>query len=185
MRSLLLGFVSLLVFFNSSWRVSAQQPQMLQYAVVFSDSSGLTHFRDEKLPWQTQQSKDPRYPVMVTPFLDAQKIGFLRLPVGSSSDWHPAPGKRFVMVLTGVAEIEVEGGQRRKFEAGSVAPQKSFLGWPACGSVVDIMTKTGPSMSPPQVLHLVRFSYAFDSIDVLEFLLSGLLPQTGESTSGL
>jgi hypothetical protein len=39
---------------------------------------------------------------------------------GFRSDWHPAPSKRFVMVLSGVMEVEVSDGQRRKFAPGSV-----------------------------------------------------------------
>ena len=78
-------------------------------------------FRDEELAWQvSEQSSDPRHPSLVTPFLDAEKIGFLRMSVGLSADWHPAPGKRFVMVLSGVSEIEVGDGERRQFGPGSV-----------------------------------------------------------------
>ena len=105
----------------SSPVASARQSQPLRYAVVFSDSNDVTHFRDEELPWQVQQSSDPRHPGLVTPFLDAEKIGFLRIAVGYSADWHPAPGKRFVMVLSGVMEVEAGDGERRKFTAGSVA----------------------------------------------------------------
>jgi hypothetical protein len=112
--------VTLWVSVISCGVVSAQQPQRLRYSVVFSDSGDVTHFRDEELPWQVHQSSDPRHPILVTPFLDAERIGFLRLPVGYSSDWHPAPGKRFVMGLTGVVEVEVGDGQRRRFGPGSV-----------------------------------------------------------------
>jgi hypothetical protein len=114
-------FVCLLVSIVSS-TVSAQQRQMLRYAVVFSDSHDMTHFRDEELPWQVSQaSADPLHPYLLTPYLDAKQIGFLRLPVGSSADWHPAPGKRFVMVLRGLMEVEVGDGERRRFGSGSVA----------------------------------------------------------------
>ena len=129
MRYSLLVLLSLMASFDSSGRVSAQQPETLRYSVVFSDSNGVTHFRDEELPWQApQRSSDTRYPPLATPFLDAEKIGFLRLPVGYSEDWHPAPGKRFVMVLGGVAEIEVGNGQRRKFGPRSVVLMTDVTG---------------------------------------------------------
>jgi hypothetical protein len=107
--------LSLLVTWNL---VAAQNGQTLRYSVVFSDSQDVTHFRDEQLPWQVP----PNYygGASATPFLDAQKIGFLHLPRGFRSDWHPAPSKRFVMVLSGVVEVEVSDGQRRKFSPGSV-----------------------------------------------------------------
>lgn len=121
MRCLLWAFVSLLLTVMTSVDVSGQQPKSLTYSVIYSDSDDLTHFRDEELHWQVLQlPADPWHPGLETPFLDAEKLGFLRLSIGTSSDQHPAPGKRFVMVLSGVAEIEVGDGQRRKFGAGSV-----------------------------------------------------------------
>jgi len=94
-----------------SWHVaSAEERQVLRYSVVFSDSRDITHFRDEEIFWQAQQGSDSRHAALVTPFLDAEKIGFLRLQRGYNSDWHPAAGKRFVMVLSGVGEIEVGDG---------------------------------------------------------------------------
>jgi hypothetical protein len=127
-RSILLAVVLLPVI--SAAMPRAQQPQTLRYAVVFSDSGDVTHFRDEELPWQVSQSTDPRHSNLVTPFLDAEKIGFLRMPVGLSTDWHPAPGKRFVMVLSGVSEIEVGDGERRKFGPGSVLLVTDvFIAW--------------------------------------------------------
>jgi len=98
---------------------AAQNQQRLRYSVVYADSDGITHFRDEYLPWQKTQGRG-NFPASVTPLLDAQKIGFLILPKGYRQDWHPAPSKRFTMVLSGVADIEVGDGQRRKFGAGSV-----------------------------------------------------------------
>jgi hypothetical protein len=97
----------------------AQGQQQLRYSVVYMDSQGITHFRDEYLPWQKNE-KTGNPPVLVTPLLDSQKIGFLRVPKAYSQDWHPAPSKRFVMVLSGVAEIEVGDGERRKFGTGDV-----------------------------------------------------------------
>ncbi len=93
----------------------AQDQKQLKYAVLSSDSHDLTHFGDEDLLWQSDGKQK-----LATPFLDAEKIGFMRLPQGYRTDWHPAPRKQFVMVLNGVMEVEAGDGQRRKFVAGSV-----------------------------------------------------------------
>src|SRR5262249_33894332 len=112
-----------------SWRAaSAQRRQVMKYSVVFSDSSGITRFRDEEIPWETRQGSDSRHPYWVTPFLDAEKIGFLHLPRGFNTAWHPAPGKRFVMVLSGVGEIEVGDGEQRKIAPGSVVLRTDISG---------------------------------------------------------
>lgn len=94
MRCVIL-LVCLVVPVISSAVVSAQQPEKLRYTVIYSDSNDVTHFREEELRWEVQNSSDPRTRVLVTPFLDVQQVGFLRIPIGYSADWHPAPGKRF------------------------------------------------------------------------------------------
>ena len=103
----------------SSLMIAEEQPR-LRYAVVYSDSERKTHFRDEYFPWQKYQGSNPKVTAMQTPFVDAQKLGFVTIPHGSSSDWHPAPGKRFVVVLSGLAELEVGSGEKRKVGPGDV-----------------------------------------------------------------
>jgi hypothetical protein len=113
---LILG--TLLPLVSSSNLVVAQNQEQLEYSVVFSDSKDVTHFRYEHLAWQPTDGTAG--PLLATSFLDAEKIGFLRIPRGYRADWHPAPSKRFVMVLSGMAEIEVGDGDRRTFGPGSV-----------------------------------------------------------------
>ena len=110
---LILALVLVPVFCASS---EAQDQKQLQYSVLSPDSHDLTHFGDEYLLWQS--GGNPQ--TLVTPFLDAEKIGFLRMPQGYRSDWHPAPRKQFVMVLKGVMEVEAGDGNRREFVAGAV-----------------------------------------------------------------
>jgi hypothetical protein len=98
----------------------AQDQERLRYSVVYSDSAGISHFRDEYLPWQKLQGSDPNTLLSVTPFLDAQKIGYVRIPKAYNADWHRAPSKRFVMNLSGVAEIEAGDGTRRKLGPGDI-----------------------------------------------------------------
>ncbi len=87
----------------------------LLYSVLYSDTEDVTHFRDEYMPWNKRSSGNA-----VTPFRDAQQIGFLRLHENLKADWHPAPRKQFVMVLKGVMEVEAGDGERRTFTPGSV-----------------------------------------------------------------
>jgi len=64
----------------------AQSSQSLQYTVVFSDAQGVTHFRDDLLPWQVQTASYSSSSALMTPYHDAEKIGFLSLPRGFRSD---------------------------------------------------------------------------------------------------
>ena len=79
---------------------TAQDQQKMPYSVVYSDTNGVTHFRNEYLAWRAGQIAGAQF--FVTAYLDAEKIGFLRIAQGRRFDWHPAPSKRFVMVLSGL-----------------------------------------------------------------------------------
>jgi len=39
---------------------------------------------------------------------------------GFAPDWHPAPRRQFVVLLTGAAQITVSDGETRSFRRGSV-----------------------------------------------------------------
>ena len=85
--------------------------EQLTYATLYTGSDAKTHFKDDAMPWHPVASSAPA-PPHVTPLQDATKIGFLRSPVGRKADWHPAPSKQFVMVLTGVMEVEAGDGRK-------------------------------------------------------------------------
>ena len=103
----------------------AQDQQAMPYSIVYSDANGVTHFRTERLAWEAvaveQKDGAPQsLQNFVTPYVNAEKMGFVRVARGLRTDWHPAPSKRFVMVLSGLLEIEVGDGERRNFGPGNV-----------------------------------------------------------------
>src|SRR5262245_43595155 len=83
--------------------------EQLKYVTLYTGADAETHFKEESMPWQPVSSAVTGSP-HVTPFQRATHIGFLRLPVGLRSQRHPAPRKQFVMVLTGVMEVEAGDG---------------------------------------------------------------------------
>jgi hypothetical protein len=66
----------------------------LRYARLSADGGGVTHCADEALPWGTALP-------------DARAISLRRLAAGYDRDWYSAPQRQFVVVLSGVLEIEV------------------------------------------------------------------------------
>ena len=101
----------------------AQDQQAMPYSIVYSDANGVTHFRTERLAWRSvaveQWDGAPQsLQNFVTPYVNAEKIGFVRVARGLRTDWHPAPSKRFVMVLSGLLEVEVGDGEHRTFGHG-------------------------------------------------------------------
>lgn len=91
----------------------------LKYITLYTGSDDKTHFKDNYIPWHPISSS-AKESVYVTPFKKATDIGFLHLPIGQKSGWHPAPKKQFVMVLTGIMEVETGDGEKLTFAPGSV-----------------------------------------------------------------
>lgn len=50
----------------------------------------------------------------------ATALRFSRVSGGYDSDWHPAPRRQFVLILSGVLEVTVGDGETRRFGPGSV-----------------------------------------------------------------
>jgi len=92
----------------------------LTYARVFVGSDGVTHFEDSPIR-MTPGVYVPGIPLVdsASP-LPATTLTFSRLEAGYTSDWHPAPRRQFVVLLTGAAELTVSDGETRSFCPGSV-----------------------------------------------------------------
>jgi hypothetical protein len=50
--------------------------------------------------------------------MDATKIRFASREPGVLQDWHPAPQRQFVIILSGALEIGFEDGSKKVFGAG-------------------------------------------------------------------
>jgi hypothetical protein len=92
----------------------------MNYTIVYGDSSGESHFRDDELDFQQVNFAPPAPPVDLTEFIPASKLVFFRIPVGWFGDWHPAPKRQFFCCLTGQIEITTTDGEKRGFKAGDV-----------------------------------------------------------------
>lgn len=45
-------------------------------------------------------------------------VRFVELPAGMAQDWHHAPARQIVVVLSGTIEVETSDGQMRRWRAG-------------------------------------------------------------------
>ena len=50
--------------------------------------------------------------------LDTTRISFRRDPAGKFQDWHPAPRRQFVIILSGQLEIGLGDGSKHRFGPG-------------------------------------------------------------------
>ncbi len=101
------------------WRRSASRFDTLRYAVLYADAFGVTHFRDEVLPWYSSSTTDPTV-VWRTDYQDATDVGFLRLLPEYDNTWHSAPRKQFLVIMQGIVEVQAGDGHKRRFEVGEV-----------------------------------------------------------------
>jgi quercetin dioxygenase-like cupin family protein len=92
----------------------------LPYGSLSVSPGGETHFLEATVPMTPALYAPGIPPVDVAAPRPVTALTFSRLEAGYTSDWHPAPRRQFVLVLSGAAEVTVTGGETRTFGPGSV-----------------------------------------------------------------
>lgn len=90
----------------------------LPVAKIIAGDDGVTRYADVSFKWSPFAS-DGRA-AFVTPLMEAEQVGYLRLEKGFDAGFHPAPKKQYVMVMQGVMEVETGDGEKRQFTPGTV-----------------------------------------------------------------
>lgn len=92
----------------------------LTYPRVHAASDGSSHFEDIAVP-MTPVVFVPGIPLVdVATRQPVTELQFARVEAGYTSDWHPAPRRQYVLVLSGAMELTVGDGEVRRFVSGSV-----------------------------------------------------------------
>jgi hypothetical protein len=90
------------------------------YVRIFVDALGDSHFEDIAVPLESP-SAGGAGPVQRLSPLPASSIVLQRVSAAEyQPNWHPAPDRQFVVVMSGRMEIEVSDGQVRQFGPGRV-----------------------------------------------------------------
>jgi len=92
----------------------------LTYAVVYSDSAGLSHFADREIDFELIDYAPPAPPISVSQATPAENVVYLSSPAGWTGDWHPAPHRQMIFCLSGQIEVEVSDGEIRTFGPGDL-----------------------------------------------------------------
>jgi len=92
----------------------------LTYARVHAGADGATHFENVAVGMASREFV-PGIPLvdLASP-QSVTTLTFARLAAGYTSDWHPAPRRQFVLLLTGAMEVTVSDGETRTFGPGQV-----------------------------------------------------------------
>ncbi len=75
---------------------------------LYTSADGKSRIEDQSLT---------SHPTLTTP-QTAAHIVFNQLPVGTFIDWHPAPRRQYVIILSGQLEIGLGDGTVRRFGPG-------------------------------------------------------------------
>ncbi len=92
----------------------------LQYVRIYSDSNAQSHFGEVEATFQLMDYAPPAPPISVSEVFAAEGVSFISSPSGWFGDWHPAPRRQFIFMLSGELEVEVSDGEVRKFVLGAV-----------------------------------------------------------------
>jgi quercetin dioxygenase-like cupin family protein len=92
----------------------------VQYARLYADADGESHFEDVEVPLTPVNFAPPAAPLNLAPFIPAAQFSFLGAPAGWYGDWHPAPRRQFFCILAGECEFAASDGTARRFPSGSV-----------------------------------------------------------------
>ena len=75
---------------------------------MYTGDDGETHWEEISLPSTPEWTSN----------MAASHIVFREDPVGKFQDWHPAPRRQFVVILSGALEIGFSDGTKKVFGAG-------------------------------------------------------------------
>ena len=111
---------------NGGFVAAAQQHTPATVTRIYTGSDGLAHAEqiDVKLtPLVVHEQTE-----MVSEKVKVANSYFVSLPPGSFTDWHAATARRYVVTLSGRAEIEVASGQKIPLEPGHATQIEDVTG---------------------------------------------------------
>src|SRR5437667_10701360 len=100
----------------------------MQYTRLYADSTGESRFEDLALDFQLIQYAPPTPNIYVSRFTPATQYAILVLPLGWDGGLHPTPNRQVFFLLSGVVEVEVSGGETRRFTAGQMVVRETTTG---------------------------------------------------------
>ena len=108
--------VFLLFILSTAISFSAEHDNSFLYTKISSDKDGITHFTEIRADLYPFGYMD----MYSSAKIETKTICIFRAPPEFVMDWHPAPTKQFVIVLSGAMEVESGDAEKRQFQAGDV-----------------------------------------------------------------
>ncbi|MFC8538935.1 cupin domain-containing protein [Streptomyces sp. NPDC057249] len=86
---------------------------------LYNDESGESHFVDEMLEVTAMNFAPPAPSLHVSEGVPAKQAVYLFIPKGWVGDFHPAPRRQIMTLLSGLLECGVSDGAWRTFSPGN------------------------------------------------------------------
>ncbi|WP_367323350.1 hypothetical protein [Streptomyces sp. HUAS ZL42] len=86
---------------------------------LYNDEKGESHFIEETLEVTAANFAPPAPPIYVSDGVPAKQVVYLFLPAGYEGDFHPAPRRQIMTLISGSLECSVSDGETRTFSPGN------------------------------------------------------------------
>jgi hypothetical protein len=91
----------------------------MKFTRLYCDSAGRSRLEDVEVTFSLAEFAPPAPPLDVATAVPASAHLFIRLSAGWFDPAHPAPARQFMVLLSGVVEVEATG-ETRRLSAGDV-----------------------------------------------------------------
>jgi len=92
----------------------------MQITRFYTNENGESQFSEIDLPIDFKREDADGNVVLLSKAFNSPRVRFVELPEGYDHDWHNAPKRQIVILLSGVVEVRTSDNQTRRWGAGEV-----------------------------------------------------------------
>ena len=86
----------------------------------YTNENGGSQFSEIDLPIDFKREDADGNVILLSKGFNSPRVRFVELPEGYDHDWHNAPKRQLVIMLSGVVEVRTSDNQTRRWSAGDV-----------------------------------------------------------------
>ncbi len=83
-----------------------------------NQANGQSRFQEVNVPLTLERQDEFGHTLKLSASYVSPAVQFVELPAGMDQDWHTAPARQLVVVLSGEIEVETGDGETRRWRAG-------------------------------------------------------------------
>jgi quercetin dioxygenase-like cupin family protein len=83
-----------------------------------NQANGKSRFQEVNVPLSLERQDEFGHTLKLSAAYVSPAVQFVELPAGMDQDWHTAPARQLVVVLSGEIEVESGDGETRRWRAG-------------------------------------------------------------------